>query len=304
MRFEAVKAIYETGAADKDLYFITGDLGHMNTSEFRRDMPGRYFNGGMSEQNIVGMAAGLALAGKQAVVYSIVPFITLRPYEQIKVDVCDQNLNVIVVGVGGGFAYGNAGATHYSIEELGALRCLPNMKIVCPADPKETYSLTSQILKLGGPAYIRIGRGREASLPMEHKVVFGKAVVLRSGKDMTIISSGTIVAEALKTAELLAKNGYDVEVANMHTIKPLDKDFINERIKKNKAIFTLEEHSVYGALGSAVAEVISESGRGIIFKRFGVQDAWPEVVGTQDYLRDKNGISAAKVAEEICKMLK
>lgn len=303
MRFEAVRAIYETGLKDTNLFFITGDYGHAKTEEFKRDFSGRYFNAGMSEQNIIGMAAGLALFGKQVVVYSIVPFITLRCYEQIKIDVCHHNVNVIIIGGGGGLAYGSAGATHYSIEELSALRALPNLKIVCPADPAETYALTSQILKIGGPAYIRIGRGKESSLPMAHEVEFGKAVSLRPGINGTIFANGTIVTEALKAAEILVSEGINLEVVNIHTLKPLDNAAILTRASKG-AIFTIEEHNIYGGLGSAAAEVLMESSiRPKIFKRFGINDVWPEVVGSQEYLRDVMGISAAKIAAEIKKLL-
>lgn len=303
MRFEAIRAVYEKGLKDPNLFFITGDYGHMKTEEFRRDFDGRYFNGGMSEQNIIGMAAGLALSGKQAVVYSIVPFITLRCFEQIKVDVCDHNANVIVIGGGEGFAYGSAGVTHFSIEEVGAFRGLPNMKIVCPADPAETNSLMNQVLAVGGPAYVRIGRGKEASLP-PHEVVFGKAAVMRPGTDVTIVAYGTIVAEALKAAEILEKQGVSAEVLNMHTLKPFDAQAILERAGMRKGIFTLEEHNIYGALGSAVAETLMESPvRPAVFKRFGVPDVWPEVVGTQDYLRKQFGLSGEQVAAEIKKVI-
>lgn len=299
MRFEVIRAVYEKAVTDKNLFFITGDYGHMNTAEFRANCSGRYFNGGMAEQNIIGMAAGLALSGKQAVAYSIVPFITLRCYEQIKVDVCDHNANVIVIGGGGGLAYSSAGATHLSIEDIGALRCLPNMKIVSPGDPKETYSLMNQLLEAGGPGYIRIGRGKDPVLP-DHPVILGKAAVLRPGTDITIIVHGSIVFEALKVAESLASEGVSVEVLNMHTIKPLDTEAVLERAGSRKAIFALEEHSVIGGLGSAVAEVLMESGkRPNIFYRFGIQDFWPEEVGDIDYMRDITGISAPKVLEKI-----
>ncbi|MEK7174239.1 MAG: transketolase C-terminal domain-containing protein [Patescibacteria group bacterium] len=303
MRFSVIETIYKAGLKDPNLCFITGDLGHMNTAEFRRDFAGRFWNAGMSEQNIIGMAAGLALSGKQAVAYSIVPFITLRCYEQIKVDVCDHNANVIIVGVGGGFAYGSAGPTHYSIEEVAALRVLPNMKIVCPVNPTETRVLTEQILRAGGPAYIRIGRGKEQDFELGYVPVLGKAGVLRAGTDMTIIASGTIGTEALRVADMLQEKGFSVEVANMHTIKPIDADFIADRAKSRRAIFTLEEHSVLGGLGGAVAEVLAELPARPLFKRFGVADIWPEVVGSQQYLRDHTGISAEKVALAIKRIL-
>jgi len=299
-----IKEIYRRGLEDKSLYFITGDLGHTKTEEFRKDFGDRYINAGMSEQNIIGMAAGLALSGMKAVVYSIVPFITLRCFEQIKIDVCNQNVDVTIVGVGGGFAYGSAGATHHSIEEIAALRALPNMKIICPSNPLETRQLTEQALKKGGPTYIRIGRGKEPNPDKEYKIEFGKAHVMKEGDDITIISSGTIVGEALRAAEMLEKDGVSVEVLNMHTIKPLDVDAIAKRALKRKAIFTLEEHSIIGGLGGAVAEVLSELSDRPAFKRFGVKDVWPEVVGTQEYMRDITGISAERVVEEIRKTIR
>jgi len=305
MRFEAVKAVYERGLKDESLYFITSDLGHTKTEEFRKDFGERYLNAGMSEQNILGVAAGLALSGMKAVVYSIVPFVTLRPFEQIKIDVCNQNADVTIIGIGGGFAYESAGPTHFSIEEIAALRALPNMKVVCPANPMETRQLTKQILEIGGPTYMRIGRGKEPNPEKEYEVEFGKAKVLRDGDDITIISSGTIVTEALRAAEMLNEKGISAEVLNMHTIKPLDIEAISGRIGNRKGIFTLEEHSVIGGLGSAVAEVLSESPVGkVLFKRFGVEDKWPETVGSQAYLRDIAGISAEKVVENISQILK
>ena len=303
MRFEVIKTIYNAGEKDPKFYFITGDYGHANTEEFKKNWQGRYFNGGMSEQNIIGMAAGLALTGMKTFVYSIVPFITLRCYEQIKVDVCDHNADVTIIGGGGGFAYGDAGPTHYAIEDIAALRALPNMKIICPSNPQETRQLTQQIIKAGGPAYIRIGRGKEENAKTEYTVTLGKAAVLRPGNDVTIISTGHIVNEALRAAEMLAAKGVSAEVLNMHTVKPLDVAAIRERVGKRKAIVTLEEHSVIGGLGGAVAEVLAEMPERSRFKRFGVQDAWPDVVGSQEFLRDYAGISAEKIVPQIQKLL-
>jgi transketolase len=303
MRFEAIKAIYNAGEHDPNVYFITGDYGHAHTEEFKQNWKGRYFNGGMSEQNIIGMSAGLALCGAKVFTYSITPFITLRCYEQIKIDVCDHNLDVTVIGGGSGFAYGDAGATHYSIEDIAVMRALPNMKVVCPANPMETRQLMQQVIKIGGPAYVRIGAGREATPEKEYQVTFGKAAVLRPGKDITIITTGQILEEALIAAEALALKGIDAEVLHMHTIKPLDVGAIRERAAGRKAIVTLEEHSVLGGLGGAVAEVLAEMPTRPMFKRFGVQDAWPEVVGSQKYLRHHMGISGEKVARGIQTLL-
>jgi transketolase len=304
MRFEVVKAIYEAALKDKRIYFISGDMGHAYVDEFKNNLGCRYYNGGMAEQNIIGVAAGLALSGKKVFVYSIVPFITLRCLEQIKVDVCLHNVDVTIIGVGGGFAYGSAGATHYSIEEIAALRALPNMKIVCPANPYEAKMLMGALIQLGGPSYIRIGRGKEPSPDKEYAVQFGRGVVMRRGRDVTIISSGTIVAEAMKVAKLLEGWGISAEVVGMHTIKPLDADLVIDRALKREGIFTLEEHNVIGGLGSAVAEVILESScPHRYFKRFGVRDEWPKLVGSQEYLRKSLGFSAELVASTIHEMI-
>lgn len=301
MRFEAVRAIYEYGMDNKNTCFITGDYGHADIEKFRRDFGDRYFNGGMSEQNIMGVAAGMAISGLKVATYSIVPFITLRCFEQIKIDVCEQNADVVIIGGGGGFAYESAGASHYSIEELAALSALPNMKIAVPADPREAYELTKQLLELGGPGYVRIGRGKEPPLSIqEYPVKFGKGVILREGSDITIFASGTIVAEALRAAELLAKDNINAEVVNIHTIKPLDEKLILDRVRGRAGIFVLEEHNLIGGLGSAIAATLLEGGiRPNVFKRFGVPDAWPKKVGTQQYLRDYFGLSSEKIADSV-----
>lgn len=304
MRFSAIETIYNAALQDPKIVFITGDLGHMNTEEFQKNFPGRYFNAGMAEQNIVGMAAGMALMGMKVFVYSIVPFITLRCIEQIKVDVCEQNLDVTVVGVGGGLAYGSAGATHYSIEEVGMLRTLPHMKVVAPATPSETKILMQQLIKQGGPSYLRIGTGKEADRPVDYSLTLGKASVIRSGKDVSLIAYGTILDEALRVADLLKDKGVEVEVINMHTIKPIDAEIIVDRAKTRKGVFTLEEHSVIGGLGGAVAEVLATvKSRPGVFGIFGINDQWPKQVGSQQYLRKLLGIDAETVVASILNQL-
>lgn len=300
MRFTAVEVLYEAALKDPNIYFITGDIGHANPKAFQERLADQYFNAGMAEQNIVGVAAGLALSGRKVFVYSIVPFITLRCFEQIKVDVCYHNVDVTVIGVGGGFTYGNFGATHYSIEEIAALRALPNMKIICPGTPYETKVLTEEIIREGGPAYMRIGRGKEPNVGHEYPLQIGKAVVIRPGEDATIFVSGTILMEALRAADILKTKGIHVEIINMHTIKPLDEIIVRDRATKRKVLFTLEEHNAIGGLGGAVAEVLSGiSGSHASLHRFGVPDKWPEVFGSQQYLRGQVGISGEVIAEDV-----
>lgn len=304
MRFAAVKTIYEEALKNKKLYFLSGDMGHLLVDEFKTNIKERYMNTGIGEQNLVGIAAGLALSGMKVVIYSIIPFVTMRCYEQVKADLCYQNLDVTIVGVGGGFDYGLYGNTHCSIEDIAVMRVLPNMKIACPANPLETEQLTRQVLNMKGPTYVRIGRGKEPMPENTYSVKFGEGLVVKKGTDVTIFSTGTILPEAEKTAHLLEKNNISTEVINLHTVKPLDKDLILDRIRKRKGLFTMEEHNIIGGLGGAVAETISENNsHHPYFKRYGVQDIYLFEVGKQDYLREQHGISAEIVSQDIIKLL-
>lgn len=302
MRNAIIQTLYDEAARNPNIYFITGDFQHVREKEFKA-FGGRYQNAGMAEQNIVGIAAGAALVGKKAFVFSIIPFITLRCIEQIKVDVCSHEADVTVIGGGAGFTYGTCGITHIAIEDIAIMRSLPNMKIISPSGPKEASSLLSQIIQIGGPAYFRLNKRGEVDLVGETPE-FGKGMVVREGKDVCIVSTGTILEEAMEAAELLGAKGISVEVVNMHTIKPLDEALIKDRLLSRQLICTLEEHSVIGGLGGAVSEVISEADNCTAkFRRFGVEDKWPSVVGTQKYLRNEIGLSGEKIATKIEKLL-
>lgn len=304
MRFTVVKIIYEAALKNKKIFFLTGDLGHACEKEFKKNIPNQYINCGIAEQNMLGLAAGLALSGMKVFVYSISPFVTMRCFEQVKNDVCYQNVDVNIIGVGGGFTYGPYGNTHCSIEDIAVMRVLPNMKIVCPANPLETEQLTKQILNARGPIYMRIGRGKEPIPQKRYSVTFGKGYKVKDGKDGVIITAGTILTECERTIELLAKRGLNFALINMHTIKPIDKDLVVDILDDFDTIFTVEEHSIIGGLGSAIAEIISEETRkNIRFKRFGVRDSYLHEIGSQEYLRDKHGISAQKIATSIIRSL-
>lgn len=304
MRFAVVEEIYEAALRDKNIYFITGDLSHAKVEEFKKNIPDQYINAGMAEQNLIGVAAGLALSGMKVFVYSIVPFITLRCFEQIKVDVCYQNVDVTIIGVGAGFAYSAMGATHHAIEDIATLRALPHMQIVSPSNPLEGRLIAREIIQRSGPAYIRIGKGGEPLPNREYTLTFGKGFVMKEGKDATIFATGPIMSEALHAAELLDGQGVSTEVVNLHTIKPLDVGIIKDRVRSRKALFTLEEHSLLGGLGSAVAEVVSEQNQRVLFKRFGVSDEWPKTIGTQQYLRSLYGLTGTQLAESIYHSIK
>lgn len=304
MRFTVVQTIYEAALKDKRIYFLTGDLSHACEEEFIKNIPGQYINTGIAEQNMIGIAAGLALSGMKVFVYSISPFVTMRCFEQVKNDVCYQNIDVNIIGVGGGFIYGPYGNTHCSIEDVAVMRVLPNMKIVCPANPLETEQLTQQVLKMTGPTYMRIGRGKEPMPAEKYSVLFGKGYQAKKGKDGAIITTGTISTECELAIKLLEKNGLDFALINMHTVKPIDRDLIIDLANKFNALFTVEEHSIIGGLGSAVAEIISEeTKKNIVFRRLGAEDKYLHEIGSQEYLRDRHGISAQKIADSIIRSL-
>lgn len=307
MRNSVINLIHEYARSNKDVYFLTADLGYSVIDDFHKEFPERCINVGISEQNMIGLAAGLALAGKKVFAYSIVPFATMRCFEQIRVDVCYQNLDVTIIGVGGGFAYGTLGPTHHAIEDVAIMRSLPNMKVVVPADPSEAVELTKQIFELGGPTYIRLNRGGESDI-LENKedyneVKFGKAHEIKTGVDVFIISMSDITHLAVEASEKFKEENIIVGVASMHTVKPIDKEFIKRVANEVKIIVSLEEHNVIGGLGSVVSEILAEENINIKFKRLGVNDEYSKFVGKQDYLREKHGLSTNFIVNSIKEML-
>lgn len=280
-------------------------MGYSVLEDFQSELPDQVINAGIAEQNMMSVAAGLALAGKKVFVYSIIPFVTMRCFEQVRVDVCYQNLDVTIIGVGGGFAYGTLGTTHYGLEDLVIMRSLPNMKVVAMSDPLEAGQLFEQILNTKGPWYIRLNRGGEKALVEQiSPPQIGIGSVLKNGSQVTIFSIGAITDVALSASANLEKSGIQAEVIHMHTLKPLDKEIIMDRARTRVAIITLEEHSIIGGLGSAVAEVLADNGLAVPFRRLGLHDKYLSVIGRQDFLRTQAGLSeevVVDVIKELCK---
>lgn len=304
MRIAFVKTLLNLAKKDKRIILITGDLGFSVFEDYIKKFPKQYLNAGVAEQNMTGMAAGMAMEEKIPLLYSIVPFVTMRNFEQIRNDICYQNLNVKIVGVGSGFSYGIYGHTHYGLEDIGILRTIPNITILSPGDPVETELATRAAFTINGPVYIRLGKAGE---PTVHKIkpvfTIGKGIIIKKGRDIALLSTGTMVPVAVEVAELL-KNKYSVCVVSMHTIKPLDETLVKELAGKTRGIFTLEEHSVIGGLGSAVAEFLAENKWGKIFKRFGSPDEFCKVTGSQKFMRKSRGISSEQIASSITEILK
>jgi transketolase len=298
MRGAFFRALLDLAEQDERVHLIVGDLGFGVVEEFARRFPKRFLNAGVAEQNMTGIAAGLALSGKIVFTYSIANFPILRCLEQVRNDVCYHNANVKIVAVGGGLAYGALGASHHATEDLAILRSLPRMTVVAPGDPAEAEAATRAVTTYPGPCYLRLGRAGEAKI---HKApidfVLGKAIELRQGKDATLISTGGMLGTAMEVADFLQNEDVQARVLSMHTVKPLDTAAIEKAVRETGAIFTLEEHSIVGGLGGAVAEFLAEASEApVLFKRFGLPSQFSTFIGSQEYLRACHGLSAEVVA--------
>jgi transketolase len=304
MRIAFVNALYDLAKKNPAIMLLTADLGYSVFEQFMTAMPKQYVNVGVAEQNMTGVAAGLAMEGKIPVIYSIVPFATMRNFEQIRNDICYQNLNVKIVGVGAGFSYGPYGHTHHGLEDIGILRTLANLTIFSPGDPIETAFVTEQALGREGPVYIRLGRAGE---PRVHQTVpkfrVGRGHIMQEGTDVTILATSTMLYSSMEVAKNLMDRNVSVRVVSMHTIKPLDTQIILDSAEKTSIVCTLEEHAKIGGIGSAVAEVLAEGRKSARLYRFGVEDKFTKVIGDQDYMRKANGLSVDQISKSILKAL-
>jgi transketolase len=302
MRDAFIRALTELAAEDPSVMLVNGDLGFGVLADFIARFPDNYVNAGVAEQNMTAVACGMALAGARAYTYSIGNFPTLRCLEQLRNDVCYHGADVTVVGVGAGFSYGQLGMSHFATEDLAILRALPGMTVVAPSDPWQAYALTRQLHDRGGPAYLRIDKSA-AGLP-EGPVQLGRARQVRNGDDAVIFASGGILSEALAAADRLAGEGAAIRVIDIHTIKPLDTGAVIAAAEACGRVVTLEEHSVLGGLGGAIAETCLEAGVRIrAFRRIGLDDRYPSIVGDQAFLRRHHGLDTAAVIDVLRTML-
>lgn len=302
MRVQWVKMMLELARRDKRIFAVTADIAGIPLEEFRQEFPERFIEVGVAEANMIGISAGLALCGKIPIAATIAAFASMRCYEQIRTDVCYPNLNVKIVGFGGGLKYGALGATHHAIEDIAIMRALPNMTIVVPADSLETRKATVAVAEHQGPVYLRIGRAGEPDVYKgDYDFQIGKAVTLRVGNDISIISMGLILPNVLKAVEELQKRGIKARVINMHTVKPIDKESVLKAGRETGAIISVEEHSIIGGLGSAIAEILAEEQLAVPFRRIGLRDIFSGI-GTQEELWEKYGMGVSHItnaAEEL-----
>ncbi len=305
MRTTFIKTLEELAKKNCKIHLLTGDLGFSVFESFINQFPKQYLNAGIAEQNMTGVAAGMAIEDKIPIIYSIIPFCTMRNFEQIRNDICYQNLNVKIVGMGAGFTYGPYGHTHHALEDIGILRTLPNMTIFSPADSMEVGFVTKEAIKIKGPVYIRLGRlDKKITWNKNFSLKMGKGRLIREGKDVTLITTGSMLSTGLEVCEKLDKKNIASRLISMHTIKPLDIDIIVESAKKTGGIFTLEEHFLTGGLGSLVAEVLAENLIKIPFRRLGVRDHFTRSIGSQEYMRKVNELSIDQIESSILKSIK
>ena len=306
MRKTSLEEVYKLAQKDERIFFIGSDLGVGTLKEFKETIPNRFFIEGISEANVVGMAAGLALEGKIVYVNTIATFFTRRSFEQIVLDLCLHNVQVRLIGNGGGLVYTPLGPTHELIEDFAVLRAVPNMTIVAVADADEMRRLMPLTVDYPGPIYIRLAKGYDPIVTNdEYPFKIGKGIPMREGKDALIISTGITLNQALEAADSLSKDGIETSVLHIHTIKPLDQTMILEYASKIPVIVTIEEHTIIGGLGGAVAEIIAEANFNPSkrFKRIGIPDVFADEYGSQASLMKRFNITADQLIVTIKQLL-
>jgi transketolase len=306
MRQTCLDQVYELAKKDPRVVFVGSDLGAGTLRKFKEEMPERYFMEGVSEALVVGMAAGLALEGHVVYVNTIGTFITRRCFEQVAVDLCLHNLDVRLIGNGGGLVYAPLGPTHLAIEDISIFRVLPNMTIVAVADAEEMKRFMPQTLDHAGPIYIRLAKGGDPVVT-DGNVPFriGKGVPMRRGGDALLVTTGITLKAAQDAGERLAEEGVQCAILHMPTIKPFDREVLLELSSPVQAVVSVEESTILGGLGGAVAEAIAEAGFSPAkrFRRVGIPDVFPDHYGSQATLLDHYCINADGIVAAVRALL-
>lgn len=299
MRTAFIDTLCDLAATDERLWLLTGDLGYSVLEPFAQRFPSRFLNVGVAEQNMTGVAAGLALAGKVVFTYSIANFPIFRCLEQIRNDICYHRLNVKITAIGGGLAYGAAGYTHHGVEDLAVMSSLPHITVAAPSDPVETALVVRALASHAGPAFLRLGKAGE---PVVHKSApdfqLGKMIPVRIGGHATLISTGGMLRSAVEAAELLEGQRMSVDVLSCPTVVPLDIDTLLKRAEHTRCIVTIEEHGP-GGLGTRVGEALARAGLGVRFIPIRLAPECVCVAGSQEYLRSSQGLAPDAIARQV-----
>ena len=304
MRNAFADEVAKLAQADPRVVLLSGDIGNKLFDPIKLVDDSRFYNCGIAEGNMMGVAAGMALSGLRPIVYTITPFTTTRCFEQIRVDVCYHKAPVIIVGTGSGLSYAELGPTHHSLEDMAILRSLPGMRVLAPCDANELRSVLRAALNDNAPSYIRIGKKGETTIfPHPPELKIGKSTIVKQGKDIALICSGTLMGEVMQAAQKLSEVGISAEVVSMHSVKPLDEDYLLSAQSRFKLIASIEEHGLIGGLGGAIAEWRSQGNHAIKHVMLGTPDEFMHEVGTQDYARRKYGLTNEAIVARVHKEL-
>ena len=298
MRDALLARISKLAESDKDIVILTADLGYGVFEEFESKFPGQFFNVGVAEQNMTGIAAGLALEGKKVITYSIGNFPTLRCLEQIRNDVCYHELNVTIIAAGGGFSYGQLGMSHHATEDISIMRSLPNTTVVVPSTPWEAAEAIDALIKNQGVGYLRLDKSKGSQKNNNDNFELGKALKISSedGKDVCFFVTGGIIDEVIEAAKLLNEFNISASILSIHTIKPIDKTAIRDAINNTRLLVSVEEGNLIGGLGSAICEFCMDNQ--LIpgdFLRIGIDDELSSYVGDQFYLRKQHKLDSQNI---------
>jgi transketolase len=297
-----INCIYDLAEKNPNVVFLTADNGTDFDSLFSRAFPDQYYNLGIAEENLVAVAAGMAMCGKIPFICSAGAFLAYRAYEFIRNDLCFQEQNVKIVALGSGLSISALGPTHHTTEDISALKAIPGLRILSIASPLEVEAAMEYAMLRKGPVYLRLGMN--ATKEYHHKVAeinLEGINVLRQGKDALIFATGDVVAEALSAGEMLAQDGIDLEVDELISLKPLNKEEIIAKCRDRKFIFTVEEHNVLGGLGESLASALNEAGMASIVHKIGLNDRFAQGFGSQRELQEHNGLDAAHICQRIVK---
>ena len=304
MRDNFINALINLAENDKEIVLLTGDLGFGVFEKFESRFPSQYYNVGVAEQNMIGLATGLALEGKKVVTYSIGNFGILRCLEQIRNDACYHDANITIIANGGGFSYGSLGMSHHTTEDLAILRALPNMSVVAPCTANEAGEAITAMIMNGGTGYLRLDKSSAKDCLSKEPFVIGKSRRYKEGKDITLIATGSILGDANTASVELKKLGIEARVVGMHSIKPIDVDEIIDAVSNTGGIVTIEEHNKDGGLGSAISEVCMDlrmiPGK---FLRIGLENKYSSIVGTQQYLRSRYDMDSKAIVKKVLDLL-
>ncbi len=291
--------VYTIASKDPNVIFLTADMGAFSLDAFKKDLSSQYINVGVAEQNLVSIAAGLALGGKKVFIYSIAPFVTQRCYEQIKIDLSCMRLPVTIIGSGPGITYSSDGPTHHAIQDVAIMRALPEMTILNPSDPATATAAARISYKNDGPVYVRIDKGKLPLLYDNEEDFSNGSALLKKGCDLMIIATGIMVHQAFKVVDELAKHSIDAGIIDLYRIKPINEELLLSVIEKSNRIVTLEEHSIIGGIGSAICEILVDRGKALPLKRIAIEDKNCVGYGDREWMHSFYGLGVNSITKTI-----